>query len=253
MFCKYCGKEIKGSEKFCPNCGKNVKSEENEMTNNQNASGSSYDYANNITTKGQKTKSKKKRIFIIVIAVVVVLGVFVAVRLMKANKEAQNTINTLCQFTDEIKSDDSYSFNYKHMWEIKYVEENEFVSFYDADAGYYVASALGGSDIENDGTFTYDFSDNDFRIYLDYETPSGELTIINYSVDDDEFTLMIDGERRNPTKEFDQKLRETGLIEDIFNDDLDKFEQNLQENGLSLGDVSSVSYNDVKSKNTYLM
>ena len=248
MFCKYCGKEIKGSEKFCPNCGKNVKSEENEMTNNQNASGSSYDYANNITTKGQKTKSKKKRIFIIVIAVVVVLGTFVAVRLMKANKEAQNTINTLCQFTDEIKSDDSYSFNYKHMWEITYVEENEFVSFYDADAGYYVASALGGSDIENDGTFTYDFSDNDFRIYLDYETPSGELTIINYSVDDDEFTLMIDGERRNPTKEFDQKLRENGLIEDIFNDDLDKFEQNLQENGLSLGDVSSVSYDDVKSK-----
>lgn len=51
---------------------------------------------------------------------------------------------------------------------------------------------------------------------MDYETPSGELTIINYSVDDDEFTLMIDGERRNPTKEFDQKLRENGLIEDIF-------------------------------------
>ena len=167
---------------------------------------------------------------------------------MKANKEAQNTINTLCQFTDEIKSDDSYSFNYKHMWEITYVEDNEFVSFYDADAGYYVASALGGSDIENDGTFTYDFSDNDFRIYLDYETPSGELTIINYSVDDDEFTLMIDGERRNPTKEFDQKLRENGLIEDIFYDDLDKFEQSLQEKGLLLGDVSSVSYDDVKSK-----
>ena len=171
-----------------------------------------------------------------------------AVRLMKANKEAQNTINTLCQFTDEIKSDDSYSFNYKHMWEITYVEDNEFVSFYDADAGDYVASALGGSDIENDGTFTYDFSDNDFRIYLDYETPSGELTIINYSVDDDEFTLMIDGERRNPTKEFDQKLRENGLIEDIFYDNLDKFEQSLQEKGLLLGDVSSVSYDDVKSK-----
>lgn len=227
MFCKYCGREIKGSEKFCPNCGKNVKSEENEMINNQKMEGSSYDYANNITTKGQKTKSKKKRIFIIVIAVVVVLGTFVAVRLMKANKEAQNTINTLCQFTDEIKSDDSYSFNYKHMWEITYVEDNEFVSFYDADAGDYVASALGGSDIENDGTFTYDFSDNDFRIYLDYETPSGELTIINYSVDDDEFTLMIDGERRNPTKEFDQSLQEKGLL---------------------LGDVSSVSYDDVKSK-----
>ena len=248
MFCKYCGREIKGSEKFCPNCGKNVKSEENEMINNQKMEGSSYDYANNITTKGQKTKSKKKRIFIIVIAVVVVLGTFVAVRLMKANKEAKNTINTLCQFTDEIKSDDSYSFNYKHMWEITYVEDNEFVSFYDADAGDYVASALGGSDIENDGTFTYDFSDNDFRIYLDYETPSGELTIINYSVDDDEFTLMIDGERRNPTKEFDQKLRENGLIEDIFYDNLDKFEQSLQEKGLLLGDVSSVSYDDVKSK-----
>ena len=248
MFCKYCGREIKGSEKFCQNCGKNVKSEENEMINNQKMEGSSYDYANNITTKGQKTKSKKKRIFIIVIAVVVVLGTFVAVRLMKANKEAQNTINTLCQFTDEIKSDDSYSFNYKHMWEITYVEDNEFVSFYDADAGDYVASALGGSDIENDGTFTYDFSDNDFRIYLDYETPSGELTIINYSVDDDEFTLMIDGERRNPTKEFDQKLRENGLIEDIFYDNLDKFEQSLQEKGLLLGDVSSVSYDDVKSK-----
>lgn len=248
MFCKYCGREIKGSEKFCPNCGKNVKSEENEMINNQKMEGSSYDYANNITTKGQKTKSKRKRIFIIVIAVVVVLGTFVAVRLMKANKEAQNTINTLCQFTDEIKSDDSYSFNYKHMWEITYVEDNEFVSFYDADAGDYVASALGGSDIENDGTFTYDFSDNDFRIYLDYETPSGELTIINYSVDDDEFTLMIDGERRNPTKEFDQKLRENGLIEDIFYDNLDKFEQSLQEKGLLLGDVSSVSYDDVKSK-----
>ena len=248
MFCKYCGREIKGSEKFCPNCGKNVKSEENEMINNQKMEGSSYDYANNITTKGQKTKSKKKRIFIIVIAVVVVLGTFVAVRLMKANKEAQNTINTLCQFTDEIKSDDSYSFNYKHMWEITYVEDNEFVSFYDADAGDYVASALGGSDIENDGTFTYDFSDNDFRIYLDYETPSGELTIINYSVDDDEFPLMIDGERRNPTKEFDQKLRENGLIEDIFYDNLDKFEQSLQEKGLLLGDVSSVSYDDVKSK-----
>ena len=168
--------------------------------------------------------------------------------LKEKNAGLESKLNSEESITDEKKSDDSYSFNYKHMWEIKYVEDNEFVSFYDADAGYYVASALGGSDIENDGTFTYDFSDNDFRIYLDYETPSGELTIINYSVDDDEFTLMIDGERRNPTKEFDQKLRENGLIEDIFNDDLDKFEQNLQENGLSLGDVSSVSYDDVKSK-----
>lgn len=166
MFCKYCGREIKGSEKFCPNCGKRVNVEEKEILNDQKVVGSSYDYTNNITTKGQKTKSKKKRIFMIVIAVVVVLGVFVAGRLMKANKEAQNTINTLCQFTDEKKSDDSYSFNYKHMWEIKYVEDNEFVSFYDADAGYYVASALGGSDIENDGTFTYDFSDNDFMLVI---------------------------------------------------------------------------------------
>ena len=107
MFCKYCGREIKGSEKFCPNCGKRVNVEEKEILNDQKVVGSSYDYTNNITTKGQKTKSKKKRIFMIVIAVVVVLGVFVAGRLMKANKEAQNTINTLCQFTDEKKSDNS--------------------------------------------------------------------------------------------------------------------------------------------------
>ena len=59
MFCKYCGREIKGSEKFCPNCGKNVKSEENEMINNQKMEGSSYDYANNITTKGQKIEKEK--------------------------------------------------------------------------------------------------------------------------------------------------------------------------------------------------
>ena len=48
MFCKYCGREIKGSEKFCPNCGKRVNVEEKEILNDQKVVGSSYDYTNNM-------------------------------------------------------------------------------------------------------------------------------------------------------------------------------------------------------------
>ena len=123
---------------------------------------------------------------------------------------------------------------------------NEWVDFYDSEIYECLIYALETTEFGNEGKFGYDFSDNEFRVYVDYQDEDGELTIINYSLDDDEFILMMDGEKYEASEEFEQDLRDSGLIE-IFEDDLDIFKRQLEDNGTSFDEVKKLSYDKLKN------
>ena len=122
---------------------------------------------------------------------------------------------------------------------------NEWVDFYDSEIYECLIYALDTTEFGNEGKFGYDFSDNEFRVYVDYQAEEGELTIINYSLDDDEFILMMDGEKYEASEELEQDLRDSGLIE-IFEDDLDIFKRQLEDNGTSFDEVKKLSYDKLK-------
>ena len=104
---------------------------------------------------------------------------------------------------------------------------------------------FGTYDFGNDGTFTYDLDENEIRIYFDYETVDGNLSILNYNIDDEELTLRIDGDIYEPAEEFEDYIDEYGLI-NVLEGRIDQFESNLEANGLSLDDVRDVSYDYIK-------
>lgn len=231
MFCENCGREIKEESKFCPYCGCEIK---NNTLNNRKISN---------TEIGHQTDKKKSKIpFIIGIGVLIVL---VVVLIPKKDKKAKQTVDKLQSFTDMTEDDGIYKFEYGDEWDLGYSTINEWVDFYDSEIYECLIYALDTTEFGNEGKFGYDFSDNEFRVYVDYQAEEGELTIINYSLDDDEFILMMDGEKYEASEEFEQDLRDSGLIE-IFEDDLDIFKRELQDNGTSFDEVKKLSYDKLK-------
>ena len=82
-------------------------------------------------------------------------------------------------------------------------------------------------------------------MYFEYETVDGNLSIINYNIDDEELTLMIDGDRYEPTEEFEDYIDGYGLI-DVLEGRIRQFESNLEANDLSMDDVRDVTYDYIK-------
>ena len=56
---------------------------------------------------------------------------------------------------------------------------------------------------------------------------------------------MMDGEKYEASEELEQDLRDSGLIE-IFEDDLDIFKRQLEDNGTSFDEVKKLSYDKLK-------
>lgn len=54
---------------------------------------------------------------------------------------------------------------------------------------------------------------------------------------------MVDLELYNTSKEFDKELRESGIIK-VFQSDLNAFKSDLNSYGMSIDDVSEISYSD---------
>lgn len=230
MFCEKCGREIKEASKFCPYCGCEIK---NNTLNNRKISN---------TEIGHQTNKKKSKVpFIIGIGVVIVLIII----LIPKGKNAKQTVDKLQSFTYMTEDDGIYKFEYGDEWDLGYSTINEWVDFYDSEIYECLIYALDTTEFGNEGKFGYDFSDNEFRVYVDYQAEEGELTIINYSLDDDEFILMMDGEKYEASEELEQDLRDSGLIE-IFEDDLDIFKRQLEDNGTSFDEVKKLSYDKLK-------
>ena len=210
--CGNCGTELGGSEKVCPACGAKIK----------------------------KSILKKWWFWV---AVVIFAG---AVIVFAVNDiTAGETVERLQKFTYIDATDDRCSFSYGESWNLIYTTENEFVEFYEPDVTDCFAGYFETYDFGNDGTFTYDLDENAIRMYFEYETVDGNLSIINYNIDDEELTLMIDGDRYEPTEEFEDYIGGYGLI-DVLEGRIRQFESNLEANDLSMDDVRDVTYDYIK-------
>ena len=158
---------------------------------------------------------------------------------------AEETVEKLQKFTYIDTTDERCTFSYEDSWNLIYTTENEFVEFYEPEVTDCFTGCFGTYDFGNDGTFTYDLDENEIRIYFDYETVDGNLSILNYNIDDEELTLRIDGDIYEPAEEFEDYIDEYGLI-NVLEGRIDQFESNLEANGLSLDDVRDVSYDYIK-------
>ncbi len=228
MFCKNCGKEIKGENKFCPYCGEKLQLDERKKQ---------LDKPGII----QKVKSYAKRrevcIGIVALIVIFVVGTF------SGKKDVDGIVKKMETFTGMEKTDTGFTFS-TDMWSLKYVESNEFVEFSEDAIYKCFINYFGTYDLGNEGTFTYDLSENEIRIYFDCEISEGRLTIINYDISSDEFVLMVDGKKYTPTDEFVEFLNNCSLS-DIMKNDIVTFETELKENGISIEEVTDLKYKDL--------
>lgn len=136
-------------------------------------------------------------------------------------------------------------------WELRYTEENEAVRFEEKAIVESIDNYFGEECVEKGG-FVYDLSENEVRIYLETEVQGGILTIINYIIDEDETTVMIDGKRYSAADNIVDIMEEKNLV-NIMKDDIDKFRQQLEKNSISFGEILDLKYEDIvkyiKNKN----
>lgn len=238
MYCRYCGKEIKDGSRFCLYCGQAVQSISSGVQRTQEEQGAVPPPS--VVVKQKNTILKKWWFWV---AVVIFAG---AVIVFAVNDiTAGETVERLQKFTYIDATDDRCSFSYGESWNLIYTTENEFVEFYEPDVTDCFAGYFETYDFGNDGTFTYDLDENAIRMYFEYETVDGNLSIINYNIDDEELTLMIDGDRYEPTEEFEDYIDGYGLI-DVLEGRIRQFESNLEANDLSMDDVRDVTYDYIK-------
>lgn len=92
MFCKNCGKEIKGSEKFCPYCGQTVEKKVSEAENGKTSSAirtETKSEERNLSSKQEKAKSKKW-VFIIPLLIIVIAVIAFCVLNNASDNEEEN-------------------------------------------------------------------------------------------------------------------------------------------------------------------
>ena len=78
----------------------------------------------------------------------------------------------------------------------------------------------------------------------DIDEKDGNISIIKYSLDKEEWTLMVDDEWYGITDEFQKYLDDYGIV-DIMKSDVKSFEKDLESVGLSIEDLKVLNYNDI--------
>lgn len=182
------------------------------------------------------------------IVALLIMVLTLAVNLLACGNNAKNKeiIEKLQLFTNVDTEESLYEFEDGNGRILKYTSANEFVIF-DEPAVYNVFSYFfDAGDIGNDGEFSYDLSENEIRIYVDVEIPEGSLSIVNYNIDKDEYELNVNTDRYKASDEFVEYMDELGVIEILLSDIAD-FEDELNENGLTLDDIASLKYKDIES------
>lgn len=222
MFCRNCGQEVNEKEKFCSHCGIPL-----QEVNERDAK------------KSNKHVHWKKLIFLLGLAMVVIILIN-----MKSGKNSEETIRKLQQFTTVDETDVSYVFNYKDIWALNYAKDNEFIRIWDYAVYDCFSEMAGGSDFGNDGNFIYDFDDNEFRMYIHYESPNGVISMINYEVDSGKMTVMKDDEWYYASEEMEEFIKSYGLV-DIMKGDIEDFQTVLESQGITLDQVKDIKYKDV--------
>lgn len=140
----------------------------------------------------------------------------IVVLVVSSGDSNDETIQKLQNFAKLEKRENKYIFTTGDIWAINYVDVNEFV----------------------------EFKNNEARIYVDYEHSEGKLSLINYNIDKDKFTVMLDGERYEAADEFSSYLKDCGIIE-AMKANLEVFKNELIDHGLSIEQVTHLNYKDI--------
>lgn len=249
MFCSKCGKELQGGWSACPYCGEALAPLElkKSISNPENIN-SIY---SNIETK---RKHKFPLFLIILVPVAVIIMLFLCLLIFKEQDSGlseQEILDKLSTFTTLYKEEDNdryFFIDKEEQWAIGYVEVNEFVIFENDVVVECFKEAFGDNYFDEDSMtcdgFSYDIDKNEARIYVDVDTNDGHLSIVNYSFDDKEYVLNMDGGKYETTNEFDEFMKSHNLVENM-QADIDAFKKVLKEHGLLLGDLLNVKYKTI--------
>lgn len=167
----------------------------------------------------------------------------------EASEYEKEVIDKLVMMSDVSIEDSSCTFTYcddsdaGEGWEIIYSKSNEAVKIREnsIDERLSYIFYLGTDSVNNDNEFAYDFSEDEFRIYVDIEDDDGDISMISYNNSNDEILVMSDGEQYYAADWFDELFRESGIIE-CMNDATDNFFMQLDENGITKEDIGTIDF-----------
>lgn len=181
-------------------------------------------------------------------AVIILVGcvVFSGVGCSSKSETEMEVIEKLREITTLKKEEDIYVFENDSSlkWKLRYTEGNEAVRFEEKAIEECFNKVFGEGCLERE-EFTYDLSENAARIYLDTEVEEGNLSIINYDIDKDEITVMIDGERYSASDSIEEVMEENNLLE-VMEKDIDKFKSQLEENDISIEALMDLQFEDIR-------
>lgn len=234
FFCSKCGKEVNEEWTACPYCGGSLKDEADIQ---------------NVHIPVKKKKSKKGWIISGYVAVAVVgaaiWGIDDSETKAPQNNE-QGVIEALHTFTTLYQGDEKYCFlDNEEEWVLTYTSENEFVAF-ENDTVIECFTDAFGEDCFSEGSasefgFSYDLSEDEARIYFDVEIDDGNLSIINYNFDRQEFECMVDLKKWEVSDTFMDFVEEYGLVQSMESDII-HFKETLARHDLTINDLFEVRY-----------
>ena len=234
MICRNCGRILNDDSRFCPICGTDLQTQAVERAGNGH---------------GMKKRKHIPRSGISI--VVLIVAVIFVILISGGSTDKGETIERLLGSTDATNAGDSFIFTYGDTvvgdplkgWELTYTSENEFVRFSEDTVASCFVYWFGADCLKRPG-FSYDLDENAARVYFDVEIDEGDLSIINYDIDSDEFTLMIDGERYEASDEL-IRFMDSYDIPQIFVDDIKSFKEDLSDNGISFDGITDLRYEDI--------
>lgn len=160
--------------------------------------------------------------------------------------DSKAVIEKLQQFMSVQKDGDKYVFDDGAGCTIEYTDVNEALVFYEPAVYDCFSGAFGLDDIGNDGEFAYDLDEGEMLMYFsNVEVDEGNISIVTYNIDKDEFTINMNAKRYSASDEFADYINEYGLV-DIMQMDIDAFKEELKTNGLTFGDIANLKYNAIQ-------
>lgn len=161
-----------------------------------------------------------------------------------SDEESKDIIQKLDKGTNVSKSEDRYLFDYGESWEMNYNDAAQTVYINEAKVADCVASFAGVEDIGNDGQFVYNWDKEQYYLYVDYDEDGSDISIISYSVDKEEWSIMVDGEWHEATDDFVNYMSDSNIVS-VMEQDINSFKEDLKALGVSIDDLSYISYDDI--------
>jgi len=179
-----------------------------------------------------------------IVSITVGMSLVVALLVGCSDEESKDIIQKLDKGTNVSKSEDRYLFDYGESWEMNYNDAAQTVYINEVEVADCVASFAGVEDIGNDGQFVYNWDKEQYYLYVDYDEDGSNISIISYSADKEEWSIMVDGEWHEATDDFVNNMNDSGVVS-VMEQDVNSFKEDLKALGVSIDDLSYISYDDI--------